>query len=90
MRSTLFQQLRNRSNRAESAKPASRNIRNLDSSFLKPHKQRRLNISEDYGSSFEPSFRQYEREKFEQEQYYLKNQFNSLQDENTKLRTRIR
>ncbi|CAD8145874.1 unnamed protein product [Paramecium pentaurelia] len=92
MRATLFQQLRK--TRAESAKVGvNRNKQILDTSELigrqSFYRKRRLE-DPNYSLLEQPSsFRFHDKEKYEQEIKYLKNNLHSLESENLKLRTKI-
>ncbi|CAK72586.1 unnamed protein product (macronuclear) [Paramecium tetraurelia] len=92
MRATLFQQLRK--TRAESAKVGvNRNKQILDTSELVGrqsfYRKRRLDDPNNSVLDQTSSFRFPEKEKYEQELKYLKNNLHSLESENIKLKTKI-
>ncbi|CAD8136597.1 unnamed protein product [Paramecium octaurelia] len=92
MRATLFQQLRK--TRAESAKVGvNRNKQILDTSELVGrqsfYRKRRLEDPNNSVLDQTSSFRFPDKEKYEQEIKYLKNNLHSLESENIKLKTKI-
>ncbi|CAD8046793.1 unnamed protein product [Paramecium sonneborni] len=92
MRATLFQQLRKI--RAESAKiGGNRNKQMLDTSELGGrqsfYRKRRFEDPNNTVIEQTSSFRFHDKEKYEQEIKYLKNNLHSLESENIKLKTKI-
>ncbi|CAK60663.1 unnamed protein product (macronuclear) [Paramecium tetraurelia] len=92
MRATLFQQLKKI--RAESAKSGTnRNKQILDTSELLPrssfHKKRKQEEPNNSFHEYSCSFRFPDKERYEQELKQLKNNMNSLENENIRLKTKI-